>query len=167
MPTRLQGWPRERLAERVSAASYGSVLVLGALVIIDEDSVASGWGWELITGVGFATWAAHLYAEVVGEHLRHSSAHTRAEIARAMADGSPIFLATVLPAIMLLLGRLDVVEPRIALWAAVAVGFLQLVALGALVGRVMSDHRSQAWVYAAVTGAFGLVVVSLKVVLGH
>ena len=104
MPTRMQGWPRERLAERVSAASYGSVLVLAALALIDGDDVGAGWGWELVTGVGVATWIAHLYAEVVGEHLRHATAaHNRTEIGRAMADGSPILLATVLPGIMLLL----------------------------------------------------------------
>ncbi len=168
MPTRMQGWPRERLAERVSAASYGSVLVLAALALIDGDDVGAGWGWELVTGVGVATWIAHLYAEVVGEHLRHATAaHNRTEIGRAMADGSPILLATVLPAIMLLLGRLDVLDRRTALWAAVVVAFLQLVGLGAFVGRVMSTRHSQSWIYAAVTAVFGLGVVSLKVVLGH
>jgi hypothetical protein len=168
MLTRLQARPRERLAERVSAASYGSVLVLSALALIDAEAVGDGWGWELVTGVGVATWVAHLYAEVVGEHLRHAAAaHTRAELARAMADGFPILLATVLPAITLLLGRLDVLDPGVALWAAVAVAFAQLVGLGAFVGEVMSGRHSQAWVYAAVTAAFGLVVVTLKVVLGH
>ena len=167
MPTRLQHWSRERLAQRVSAASYGSVLVLAALAVVDADSVDSGWGWELITGVGVATWIAHLYAEVVGEHLRHTAAHDRAEIRRAMVDGSPILLATVLPALMLLLGRLGVLDQGAALWAAVAVAFLQLVGLGAFVGRVMSTRHSQPWIYAAVTAVFGLVVVSLKVVLGH
>jgi hypothetical protein len=167
IPTRLEARRREQLAERVSAASYGSVLVLAALAVVDADSVNDGWGWELVTGVGVATWIAHLYAEVVGEHLRHTAAHTRAEIARAMADGSPILLATVLPAIVLLLGRLDVLDSRASLWAAVVVAFLQLVGLGALVGQVVSARRSRAWVYAGVTAAFGLLVVSLKVVLGH
>jgi heme/copper-type cytochrome/quinol oxidase subunit 4 len=165
--TELLDWPRERLAARVSAASYGSVLVLAALAVIDDQEVASGWGWELATGVGVATWIAHLYAEVVGDHLRHVAAHDRQEISRAMSDGLPILLATVLPAITLVLGRLDVVEPRVALWIAVAVAFLQLVGLGAFVGSVMSDRHSKTWLYAAVTAAFGLCVVSLKVVLGH
>ena len=70
---RLGGWPRERLAERLSAACYGTVLVLAALPLIDADEVSSGLGWELVTGVGVATWVAHLYAEVVGDHLRHGS----------------------------------------------------------------------------------------------
>ena len=52
MLLQLQNWPRERLAARVSAASYGSVLVLTALALINADTVGDGWGWELITGVG-------------------------------------------------------------------------------------------------------------------
>jgi len=167
MLLQLQNWPRERLAARVSAASYGSVLVLTALALITADTVGDGWGWELITGVGVATWIAHLYAEVVGDHLRHVAAHERHEIWRAMSDGFPILLATVLPAFTLLLGRLDVLDPGAALWLAVAVAFLQLVGLGAFVGSLMSGRHSQTWLYAAVTAVFGLLVVSLKVVLGH
>ena len=51
---RLKRWPRDRLAERLSAASYGTILVLAALALIDADDVSSGLGWELVTGVGAA-----------------------------------------------------------------------------------------------------------------
>ena len=162
----VQGWPRERLAQRVSAASYGTVLVLASLALVDADEVASGWGWELVTGVGLATWIAHLYAEVVGDHIRHTEAPGRRELRRAMTDGLPILLAAVAPALTLMLGRLDVLAPRGALWAAVVVAFLQLVGLGVLVGS-LSGHHSGPWRFAAATGAFGFIVVALKIVLGH
>jgi hypothetical protein len=166
-PDLVQRWPRERLAERVSAASYGTVLVLTALAVVDAGDVASGWGWELITGVGLATWVAHLYAEIVGDHLRHRDAHESTELRRAMADGSPILIAAVPPAVVLLLGRLGVIADRVALWAAVGVAFLQLVGLGAFVGWAVSPRHSSTWLYAGVTGAFGAIVVILKIVLGH
>jgi hypothetical protein len=159
--------PRDRLAERVSAASYGSVLVLAALALVDADEVSSGWGWELITGVGVATWAAHLYAEVVGDHLRNRAAHTSAELKRAMADGLPILLAAVPPALVLLLGRLDVLDHRVTLWLAVGVALVQLIGLGAFVGSTVSTRGSGVWLYSAVTAAFGFIVVALKIVLGH
>ncbi len=162
----VQGWPRDRLAQRVSAASYGTVLVLASLALVDADEVASGWGWELVTGVGLATWIAHLYAEVVGDHIRQNAAPGRREIRRAATDGLPILLAAVAPGVMLFLGRIDVLAHRGALWAAVVVAFLQLVGVGALVGS-LSDHESSPWRFAAATGAFGVVVVGLKVVLGH
>jgi hypothetical protein len=164
---RVWDWPRERLAERVSAASYGTVLVLAALAVVNTDDVADGWGWELVAGVGIATWAAHLYGEIVGDHLRHQAAHAAPEIRRAMADGSPILLATVLPAVLLVLGRIDVLTESGALWSATVVAFLQLVGLGAFVGYAVSPPASSAWTYAAATAGFGLFVVGLKLALGH
>ena len=164
---RLENWPLERVAERLSAACYGTVLVLAALPLIDSDEVSSGLGWELVTGVGVATWVAHLYAEVVGDRLRHDAALDRREIRRAAADGFPILLAAVLPAVVLLLGRLGVLIPRTALWVAVGVACLQLVAVGAFVGRTVSPRGSNVSLYAAATAVFGTIVVILKVVLGH
>jgi hypothetical protein len=52
--------PRDRLAELVSAATYGCVLVLGALTVLGVSDVAVGQGAELVAGVGVATWAAAL-----------------------------------------------------------------------------------------------------------
>jgi hypothetical protein len=167
VPERLQSWSRERRAERATAACYGTVLVLAALVVIDADEVASGLGWELVTGVGLATLVAHLYAEVVGDHLRHAAALGRREVKRAMADGSPILLATVLPALILLLGRIGVLTTRSALWLSVAVAVLQLVGVGSIVGLAVSPRGSHVWVYAAVTAGFGVIIVLLKLVLGH
>lgn len=158
---------REHLAERVNAASYGTVLIIASLLVVQPDDVASGWGWELVTGVGLATWAAHIYAEVLGNHVRKSDAHRAHEVRRAMGDGLPILLAAFVPAVALLLGRLGVVAPRQALWIAVIVALLQLVALGAFVGAVVPDDSASQWRYSAVTAVFGVVVVLVLVALGH
>ncbi len=164
---RCRTWPRDRLAERLSAACYGTVLVLVAIPVISAEDVLSGWGWELVTGIGVATWVAHLYAEVVGDHVRGESGINRAEIARAMVDGLPIPLAAVLPAVMLLVGRVDVLDPSVALWAAVAVAIGQLVAVGALIGGFVAPGGARVWSYAGVTAVIGIVVVSVKLALGH
>lgn len=157
---------RDRLAERVSAASYGTVLIIAALLVVEADDVASGWGWELMVGVGAATWVAHLYAEVLGNHVRNSDATRSRQARKAMVDGLPILLAPLLPAIALLFGRLGLLEPRQALWIAVIVALLQLVVIGALVG-VVSERGSNTLRYAAVAALVGLGVVLLLVALGH
>jgi hypothetical protein len=157
----------DRWVEGLSAASYGTVLVLAALLLIDAEEVSSGLGWELVTGVGVATWVAHFFAEVVGDQVRHESSVDRAAIGRAMADGLPILLATLVPGLVLLLGRLGVLDERVALWVAVAGAVLQLAGVGAVVGIVGSSDRRVAWTYATATAAVGLGVVVLKVVLGH
>jgi hypothetical protein len=138
---------------------------MAALAAIDADGVESGLGWEIVTGVGVATWVAHLYAEVVGDRLRYDTPLDRREIHTAAIDGLPIIVAAVLPAVMLLLGRLDVLDDRVALWIAAAVALGQLVGLGGFVGYTVSPAAM--WSYAAVTGAIGVAVVTLKLVLGH
>jgi hypothetical protein len=71
-----------------------------------------------------------------------------------------------LPAIALVLGRIGFVTLSQALWIAVILAVLQLVAVGAYVGAV-SDQRSSSWRYAAVAALFGVAVVLLLVALGH
>jgi hypothetical protein len=164
---RLRRQSPEALAERVSAAVYGTVLVLAALPLIDTDEVASGAGWSLVSGVGVATWVAHLFAEVVGDGLRHGTAHDRAEIRRVMVDGLPILLAAVAPAVVLFLGRIDVLGSRGALWAALAVALAQLAGVSAFVGWSAHPAGTRSWSYAALTVAIGVVVVVLKLRLSH
>jgi hypothetical protein len=109
---------------------------------------------------------AHLYAEVLGNHVRDVEATRPHQVRKAMLDGLPILLAAVLPGLALGLGRVDVLAPRQALWVAVIVAVIQLVGVGAYVG-VVSDQRSNTYLYAAVALTFGLGVVVLLVALGH
>jgi len=164
---RLDGIPPERLAELVGAASYGTVLVLAALSVIGVSDVALGHGAELVAGVGGATWLAHLFAELLGRHVRHVEPLRAGEVVRAMADGSPILVSTVLPAFVLLLGRLDVVGDAAARLVAILVAVAQLLAIGALVGRRAAAPPTARWVFAAATAAVGLSVVAVTVLLGH
>ena len=162
-----QSMPRERLAEVVSAAGYGSVLVLAALSVIGVSEVALGHGAELVAGVGVATWLAHVFAETLGDHVRHPESLRRAEVLRALVDGSPILAATVLPAIVLGLGRLDLVSDATARIAAIVVDVLQLLGTGALVARVSPTPPAARWTFAAATAGIGVAVVALTVILGH
>jgi hypothetical protein len=159
--------PRERLAQLVSAATYGSVLVLAALTVIGVSEVAEGHGGELVAGVGLATWVAHLFAELSGDRVLHSVPLDRSEVGRAAADGAPILAATVLPAVALMLGRLDVLGDATARWVAIGLALVQLFAIGAYVGHVAPSRRGARWHYAAVVAGLGAVVVAVTTVLGH
>ena len=162
-----QSMPRERLAEVVSAAGYGSVLVLAALSVIGVSEVALGHGAELVAGVGVATWLAHVFAEILGDHVRHPEPLRRSAVLRALVDGSPILAATVLPAIVLGIGRLDLVSDATARIAAIVVAVLQLLGTGALVARVAPTPPVARWTFAAATAGIGVAVVALTVLLGH
>jgi hypothetical protein len=159
--------PPERLAEVVSAAGYGSVLVLAALSVIGVSEVALGHGSELVAGVGLATWLAHIFAELLGGHVRHPLPLHRSEVVRSLVDGSPILAASVLPAIVLGFGRLDLVSDTTARIAAIVVAILQLLGIGALVEQVAPARPATRWTFAAATAGIGLAVVALTVLLGH
>jgi hypothetical protein len=161
------GVPRDRLAELVSAAAYGCVLVLGALTVIGVSEVALGHGAELIAGVGLGTWAAHFFAELLGGHVHHREPLHRREVKRAAVDGSPILAATVLPAIVLMLGRLDVLSHATARIVAILVAVAQLLAIGVFVAHVAPSRPMASWGFAAVVAGVGVAVVALTVLLGH
>lgn len=157
----------ERLAELIGAAAYGTVLVLGALSVVGVSEVALGHGAELVVGVGAATWLAHLFAEVLAHHVRDPASQGRPAIRRAAADGSPILLATVLPALTLLTGRVDLLDDRVARLVAIGVGTVQLFAIGVLVASVTPTTTSARWRFGGATALVGLAVVLVTVFLGH
>ena len=163
----LDGIPPERLAELVSAAAYGTALVLAALSVVGVSDVALGHGAELVAGVGGATWLAHLFAELLADHLRHDEPLRASEVLRAMADGSPILVSALLPAFVLLLGRLDVVGDATARLGAILVAVAQLLAIGAFVGHRAAAPRVARWAFAAATAAVGISMVAVTVLLGH
>jgi hypothetical protein len=159
--------PRERVAELVGSAAYGSVLVLAALSVVGVSDVALGHGSELVTGVGVATWIAHLFAELLGSHVNRPEPLRRKDVASAAVDGSPILVTTVLPAFVLLLGRVEVLSHGTARIAAILVAMAQLLAVGAYVGRVTPNRPAANWAFAAVSTAIGIAVVAATVLLGH
>jgi hypothetical protein len=158
---------RERLAELVAAAAYGCVLVLAGLSVIGVSDVALGHGGEIIAGVGVATWLAHLFAELLAGHVRHVAPLRPREIRRAAVDGSPILLSTIAPAVLLLLGRLDVLSDQSARLTAIGVGIVQLFAIGVFVANRAPVAAAARWSFAAVTACVGVAVVVLTVLLGH
>jgi hypothetical protein len=159
--------PRDRLAARIDAAAYGTVLVLVALSAIDIAEIAEGHSSELVFGVGVATWIAHLFAELLGERVRHDEAVSLAEARRASIDGSPILASTILPALILFLGRIDLIDDGTARNLAIVVAVLQLSLIGGIVARSTPGSPAPAWTFAVSTAMAGLAVVALKVALGH
>jgi hypothetical protein len=163
----LRRMPREHAADLVTAAAYGSVLLLGALAFVEPADVADGHGLELIAGVGVATWVAHVFADLVGEHVRHPGHLESGEVRWSFVSGVPILVATVLPGIALGLGRLQVISDKGAIWAAVMIGAAQMVMVGAIVGSLRGTGRRTFWWFVLATGVFGIAVTAVKINLGH
>jgi hypothetical protein len=143
------------------------VLVLAGLSVIGGSDVALGHGTEIVAGIGVATWLAHLFAELLGGLVLHSEPLGGDRVGRAMVDGSPILVATVLPATVLVLGRLDVLADATARISAIVIGVLQLFVIGVIVARSSPTRPTGIWAYALVIALVGVLVVALTVRLGH
>jgi hypothetical protein len=163
----LRRLPREHAADLVTAAAYGTVLVLGALAFVVPADVADGHGIELVAGVGVATWVAHVFAELVGEHVRHSGRLSAGEVRWSLVSGLPILTATVLPGVAIGLGQLEAISDQAAIWAATIVGIMQMVAVGATVGALRGQGRRTVWWFVLATAVFGLAVTAVKIQFGH
>jgi hypothetical protein len=157
----------ERLAQRVNAAAYGTVLVLVALSAIEIADVAKGHSATLVAGVGVSTWIAHLFAELLGEHVRIGEPVSWRETRRASIDGSPILAATILPAIVLFLGKIEVISYATGRNVAILVAVLQLSLIGGIVAKSTPGSPTPAWWFAISTAVAGIAVVTLKIALGH
>jgi hypothetical protein len=162
----LRRMPRHRAADLVSAAAYGTVLILGALAVLEPNDVSDGHGLELVAAVGVATWVAHVFSDLLGEQLRHEAPPSE-ELRWSAVSGIPILAACVLPAVAIGLGRLDAISDVAAIWVATIIGVLQLVGLGAVVGVLKGTGRRTVWRFVLVTCIFGLGVTALKVRLTH
>jgi len=158
---------RERLAERVGAAAYGSVLVLTTLAVVRATDVVTGHGSELVVGVGVATWIAHLFAELLAEHVRRDEPLTWTQLGHAARDGSPILAVTVLPALALVLGGANVIADETAVTMAIVVALAQLSLIGGVVGHYSPANTAPAWTFAATVAIAGVIVVALEVALSH
>ena len=143
------------------------MLVLASLAVIGTVQVSVGYGAELIAGVGLATWVAHLYAELLGEHVRLLRPLEVSEVKRAAIDGCPILASPVLPACVLMLGKLDAVAENTARLAAIVVALVQLLVIGVFVGRIAPARQSALWVFSCVTVGIGVAVVTLTTWFGH
>jgi hypothetical protein len=85
----------------------------------------------------------------------------------ALRDGVPILVTAVAPAVALGLGRINVIGNTVALWIAVVVAILQLVAIGGFVGWAVTPRPARWWAYGTAAAAIGVVVVVLKLSLSH
>jgi hypothetical protein len=164
---RLEAMPSERLASLVTAATYGTVIVLGAVVLATPRNVESGYGLEIVFGAGVATWVAHVFADLVGDQLRRDHPLDGADLRASMIAGSPILGAALFPALALILGRLEIISGQAALWLAAAIGILELVAIGGLVAYVHRSRDVRTWRFAVAVAVIGIVVVLVKIVLGR
>jgi hypothetical protein len=155
--------------ERVDAAGavYGSLLA--ASVIVGQaplkETVPPIELAVILLATGAVFWLVHVYSRSVRHYVAEGRV-TRGALAETMREESPIIVAAIPPAVAALLAG-AVANPSTAAWWA----FLVALA-GQLVWAVVATREAGAPTTVVVASVFvnlllGLVLVALKVFIGH
>jgi hypothetical protein len=156
------------MGERLSGFIYGTIVAL-SVVIAGAKAYPDGPGHvaALVAVTCLVFWVAHVYAHslghsaAVGEHL------SLQELRRIGRREWSIVEAAVPPVAALVLGAVGLLEPRTAVWLAVALGLVVLGAQGLIFARV---ERLGALATLGVVSAnlgLGVVLVGLKLLISH
>lgn len=157
-------------ADRIdyTGAVYGSLLaasvVAGTSPGKEPPTVAQLVGLLLATGTVF--WLAHTYARVVGDR-RLGLALSWAEVRSAARRESPLAEAAVPPAAAACVCWVLALPEPVAAWAALATALAAQVAWAIVADVKSRSTKPLIAVSVLVNLLLGLVIVALKVALGH
>jgi len=159
---------RTRLGQRLGGFIYGTIIAL-SVIAAGARAYPDGAGRiaVLVAVTCGVFWIAHVYAHGLGHSVAHQEHLTLAELLTIARREGSIVEAAVLPVAALLLGTIDVISTRAAVWLAFALGLLVLGAQGLVFSRV---ERLGALATIAVVIAnlgLGLILVALKLFLSH
>ena len=159
---------RRVLGERLGGYIYGTIVVL-ATVVAGAEAYRNGAGHIslLVLMTTFVFWLAHVYAHAVAHSVSHGERISGAELLMLAHRESSIIEAAVLPVLMLVLGRLDVFSVHTAVWLAIGCGLAVLVAQGVRYSRAVGSGPLVTLAVAGGNLAIGLLIVAMKLVVGH
>jgi hypothetical protein len=157
---------REQAAARISAYVYGNIITFATLVPLTGDDLHHGHAALLVLGVAASTYVAHVFADLVGHHVRESSP---GGLASGLRDALPILSSAVVPALLLLAGTAGWISAGAAVTASEIYLLVRMSLVGLLVERLRGAERAPGWallsgVALAVAAA---IVAVLKAALGH
>ena len=152
---------------RISGWVYGTIVVMGAVVV---GSAGSADPWRVataVTGTVLVLWIAHVYARAIGESIYAGRRLDRHELTEVGREELTIPLAAVLPVGALVLGAAGVLRESRAIWLALGIGLFTLAAAGLRYARIEQLKPVATAVSVAVNLALGLFIVVLEVALSH
>ena len=154
--------------ERLAGFVYGTILTLSVVVAgarafpHDPAHVA-----ELVAVTSLVFWLAHVYAHWLGESVSHGGHLSFADLSRVMSREWSLVEAAVPPIAALLLGAAGLLSEKSALWLAFGLGLGVLFVEGIVFARVERLRLVPAVLVVLANLGFGVLLVALKLVLGH
>jgi hypothetical protein len=153
-------------ARRRSAGIYGTIVV---------SAVLAAGGAHLRTVplavTVFVTllvyWAAEGYAELLGEHAHAGRLPTWSDVRASLAGIWPMVTASYLPLLSLLVARVLGADTKTAATVALVVAIALLLVQGWMGGKAARLQGLRLLVVTLVAGAFGVMMILLKLLVTH
>lgn len=165
MPVRVEQVARYLLAKGAPELLYGAV-VSGAMLAITSLHAESGDIVVVATASVIATyWLAHVYVDAVGGRIEDREHHTGQRLVTALRENTGVLLGSVPPLLVFMLARALGAGVTDAALAALVFTVVALVAGGATAAWLAGARGLTLVGEAAISGAFGAVVLVLKLVL--
>ena len=155
-------------SKAIAGTVYGTIVVLSLLTAGAAAYADDLWRLVVITGAGMIVlWAAHVYAQGLGESVEIGRRLGIGEIAAIGRRESSILLAAVLPEAAIALGAVGVLAGRTALWIAFGLGVAALTAQAVRYAYLERLGRTGTAIAIGLNLVFGLTFVALKALLAH
>lgn len=156
--------------ETIAGTVYGTIVAMGALAAGAEGSHGDIRPWDLaalVAATVLVLWIAHVYSHALAETIRLDRRLDAAELASVARREFAMPVAAVLPVTALVLGAIGVFAESTAVWLALGFGVATLAVDG--VRYAAAEHMGLlgTTVSVAINLALGLIIVGLKVGLGH
>jgi len=159
---------RGEMGERLGGFIYGTIVVLATL-IAGARAYSHGIGHVallvFLTTVVF--WLAHVYADSLADSIRRSQRLSWHEVVEIARRESSIIEAAVTPVLLLILGKIGLFSENTAVWLAFAAGLVVLGAGGVAFARTTRLGRIGTLLIVGLNVSIGLVLVGLKLFVGH
>lgn len=158
--------PVEDYASRISAYVYGNILVLTALIPLNNTTVAHAGA--IVIGTSIATFIAHAFAESVGRSARTGRTLTTRERIAELRDSVPVLTSGFVPTLVVGLGGLGLIELSTALVLAEVWVVTRIASITFVIARLRGERPDAGTLVGSlVLGVVAVVIVAVKLVLTH
>ncbi|TQF66007.1 hypothetical protein FK531_19240 [Rhodococcus spelaei] len=156
----------ENYASRISAYVYGNILVLAALLPLNNTSVAHAG--LVVIGTSISTFVAHAFAESVGRSARAGRALTTVERIQELRDSVPVLTSGLIPAAVVGMGGLGWIDLDIALLLAEIWVVTRIAGITYVITRMRGERPNRGTLIASIAlAAVAVAIVAIKLLLTH
>ena len=157
----------DRLPGRQRAAAIYGTIITAAVLAAGGNALSTG-ALELTVFVTVTVyWLAEQYAVLLGEHTHSGQLPSKADIGRSLRASFPMVTSSLIPLLVLLVGRLCGLTAFHAAALAIFVTVVLLIYHGHAAGKAAGLTGAKLLLVTTTAGGLGLVMIALKTLLQH